>query len=124
MKISLCLLTITLLCVSVATAEETFFSALESKAEVEKEGGTVDGGVFKPGKFGNGFVSEQVGDVIHFPVEDRFVNLDEGSVELWITMGTGYQRCQGRTFRIHDLQTRHRRDISAVQHGWDRTDAD
>ena len=52
----LCFLTIMLLCVSVATAEETFFSALESQAEVEKEGGTVDGGSFEPGKFGNGFV--------------------------------------------------------------------
>ena len=62
----LCLLAITLLCVSVAMAEETFFSALESKAEVESEGGTVDGGSFKPGKFGNGFVSEAAGDVIHF----------------------------------------------------------
>ena len=79
-------LTILLLCGSVAMAEETFFSALESKAEVEKEGGTVDGGSFKPGKFGNGFVSEKVGDVIHFPVKDRFVNLDEGTVELWVTM--------------------------------------
>ena len=59
-------LTITLLCVSVATAEETFFSALESKAEVEKEGGTVDGGSFVPGKFGNGFVSEAASDVITF----------------------------------------------------------
>ena len=57
---TLCLLAITLLCVSAAIAEETFFSALESKAEVEKEGGTVDGGSFKPGKFGNGFVSEAV----------------------------------------------------------------
>ena len=91
---TLCLLTIMLLCVSVATAEETFFSALESKAEVEKEGGTVDGGSFEPGKFGNGFVSKAVGDVIHFPVEDRFVNLDEGTVELWVTMGLMPMRLQ------------------------------
>ena len=62
-------LTILLLCISVASAEETFFSALESKAEVEKEGGTVDGGSFEPGKFGNGFVSKEIGDVIHFPVK-------------------------------------------------------
>ncbi len=91
-------LTITLLCVSVATAEETFFSALESKAEVEKEGGTVDGGSFVPGKFGNGFVSEAAGDVIHFPVEDRFVNLDEGSVELWVTMGLDVKDVNGELF--------------------------
>ena len=91
-------LTITLLCVSVATAEETFFSALESKAEVEKEGGTVDGGSFVPGKFGNGFVSEAASDVIHFPVEDRFVNLDEGSVELWVTMGLDAKDINGELF--------------------------
>ena len=46
---TLCLLAITLLCVSVAMAEETFFSALESKAQVEKEGGTVDGGSLQAG---------------------------------------------------------------------------
>ena len=75
-----------------------FFSALESKAEVEKEGGTVDGGSFKPGKFGNGFVSEAVGDVIHFPVDDRFVNLDEGTVELWVTMGLDTSDIKGELF--------------------------
>ena len=94
----LCLLTITLLCVSAAMAEETFFSALESKAEVEKEGGTVGGGSFAPGKYGNGFVSEAIGDVIHFPVEDRFVNLDEGSVELWVTMGFDVNEVAGELF--------------------------
>ena len=43
---TMCVITITFLCLSVAVAEETFFSALESKAEVESEGGTVDGGSF------------------------------------------------------------------------------
>ncbi len=95
---TLCVITITLLCFSVATAKETFFSALESKAEVEKEGGTVDGGSFAPGKFGNGFVSEKAGDVIHFPVEDRFVNLDEGTVELWVTMGMDVSTVTGELF--------------------------
>ena len=84
---TLCILTIMLFCLSVASAKETFFSALESQAEVEKEGGTVVGGSFVPGKFGNGFVSEEQGDVIHFSVKDRFVNLEEGTVELWVTMG-------------------------------------
>ena len=93
-----CYLTMMLLCGSVAMAEETFFSALESKAEVEKEGGTIDGGSFKPGKFGNGFVSEKVGDVIHFPVKDRFVNLDEGTVELWVTMGLNSNEINGELF--------------------------
>ena len=95
---TLCYLTMMLLCGSVAMAEETFFSALESKAEVEKEDGTVDGGSFKPGKFGNGFVSEKVGDVIHFPVKDRFVNLDEGTVELWVTMGLNSNEINGELF--------------------------
>ncbi len=91
-------LTITLLCVSTAMAEETFFSALESKAEVEKEGATVDGGSFKPGKYGNGFVSEEVGDVIHFPVDGHLVNLDEGSVELWVTMGLDTAEIESELF--------------------------
>ncbi len=95
---TLCVITITLLCFSVAMAKETFFSALESKAEVEKEGGTVKGGSFLPGKFGNGFVSEEAGDVIHFPVEDRFVNLDEGTVELWVTMGMDVSTVTGELF--------------------------
>ena len=95
---TLCVITITLFCFSVAMAKETFFSALESKAEVEKEGGTVDGGSFVPGKFGNGFVSEEAGDVIHFPVEDRFVNLDEGTVELWVTMGMDANTVTGELF--------------------------
>ena len=95
---TLCVITITLLCFSTAIAKETFFSALESKAEVEKEGGTVAGGNFAPGKFGNGFVSEKAGDVIHFPVEDRFVNLDEGTVELWVTMGMDVSTVTGELF--------------------------
>ena len=95
---TLCVIIITLLCFSVATAKETFFSALESKAEVEKEGGTVAGGSFAPGKFGNGFVSEKAGDVIHFPVEDRFVNLEEGSVELWVTLGLDTSTITGELF--------------------------
>ena len=95
---TLCVIAITLLCLSVASAKETFFSALESKAEVEKEGGTVAGGNFVPGKFGNGFVSEKAGDVIHFPVEDRFVNLDEGTVELWVTMGMDTSTITGELF--------------------------
>ncbi|MCY4402840.1 MAG: hypothetical protein OXD54_09720 [Candidatus Poribacteria bacterium] len=93
-----CIITIMLLCCSVAIAKETFFSALESQAEVEKEGGTVDGGSFVPGKFGNGFVSENAGDVIHFPVEDRFVNLEEGTVELWVTMGMDIATVTGELF--------------------------
>lgn len=94
----LCIFTIMLLCCSYASAKETFFSALESQAEVEKEGATVDGGKFVPGKFGNGFVSEEVGDVIHFPVKDRFVNLEAGTVELWVTMGLDAAEITGELF--------------------------
>lgn len=95
---TLCLFTFLLLCASIAAAEETFFSALESRASVENEGGTVEGGSFEPGKFGNGFVSREMGDVIHFPVEDRFVNLDEGTVELWVTMGMDVNAVTGELF--------------------------
>lgn len=95
---TLCVVTITLLCISIAVAEQTFYSALESKAEVEKEGGTVDGGSFVPGKYGNGYISEEQGDVIHFPVEDRFVNLEEGTVELWVTMGFDTATITGELF--------------------------
>ena len=87
-----------LLCGSYASAKETFFSALESQAEVEKEGATVDGGKFVPGKFGNGFVSEEAGDVIHFPVKDRFMNLEAGTVELWVTMGLDAAEITGELF--------------------------
>lgn len=93
-----CIVTITLLFCSVGIAKETFFSALESQADVEKEGGTVDGGQFEPGKFGNGFVSKEVGDVIHFPVEDRFINLEKGTVELWVTMGMDISTVSGELF--------------------------
>lgn len=93
-----CIIAITLLFCSVGMAKETFFSALESQADVEKEGGTVDGGKFAPGKFGNGFVSKEVGDVIHFPVEDRFINLEKGTVELWVTMGMDISTVSGELF--------------------------
>lgn len=97
MKI-LCIIIITLLCCSSAMAKETFFSALESKADVESEGGTVDSGSFVPSKFGNGFISEEAGDVIHFPVEERFINLAEGTVELWVTMGMDISTVTGELF--------------------------
>lgn len=95
---TLCIISIMLLCYTLASAEETFFSALESQADVEKEGGIVDGGSFVPGKFGNGFISEQAGDVIHFPVEDRFTNLKAGTVELWVTMGLNAAEIKGELF--------------------------
>ena len=98
MRTSICILTILMICASSSFAGETFYSALESKESVEAEGGTVDGGKFDQGKFGNGFVSEEVGDVIHFPVENRFVNLEAGTVELWITMGLDAAEVAGELF--------------------------
>lgn len=94
----LCILIIILVWIPFISAEETFYSPLESKEAVEAEGGTVDGGKFVPGKFGNGFVSEKEGDVIHFHVEDRFINLDEGTVELWVKMGLNAADISGELF--------------------------
>jgi hypothetical protein len=87
-----------MICASPSFAKETFYSALEDKESVEKEGGTIDGGKFDQGKFGNGFISEKAGDVIHFPVENRFVNLEAGTVELWVTMGLDATEIAGELF--------------------------
>ena len=95
---TLCIIIFALVIVPFALAGETFYSALESQAAVEAEGGTVDGGRFVPGKYGNGFISENVGDVIHFPVEGRFTNLAEGTVELWVKMGLDASEISGETF--------------------------
>ena len=111
----LCLLTITLLCVSAAMAEETFFSALESKAEVEKRGpAPLVVEASPPVNMVTGLLAKQLAMSFTFHVEDRFVNLDEGSVELWVTMGFDVNRGCRRTFPVHDLQTRYRRNIFAV----------
>jgi hypothetical protein len=95
---TLCIFVITLVWIPFVSAKETFYSALESKESVEEEGGTIDGGEFAPAKFGNGFVSENVGDVIHFPVEDRFVSLEKGTVELWVKMGLDASTISGELF--------------------------
>ena len=84
---TLCVFIIALFCIPFAYAGETFYSALESKESVEAEGGEVIGGKFVPGKEGNGFMSELGPDVIHFPFEDRIVNLDAGTIEAWVTLG-------------------------------------
>lgn len=77
---------IALACIPFASAKETFYSALESKASVEAEGGTVVGGKFEPGKFGNGWIGEKESDKITFPTED-VLNLEAGTVELWVKVG-------------------------------------
>jgi hypothetical protein len=79
-------------------AEETFYTSLESQESVEAEGGTVDGGEFAEGAFGNGFKSMDPKDVITFPVEDRFTNLEEGTVELFVTMGIDASEISGELF--------------------------
>jgi len=79
-------------------AKETFYSALESKESVEKEGGTVMGGEFDTGKLGKGFKSVNPTDVITFPVEGRFTNLKEGTVELFLTLGIDAKDISGELF--------------------------
>lgn len=89
---------IALVWIPFVSAKETFYSALESKESVEAEGGTVQGGEFASGKFGNGFMSIEPTDVVTFPVEDRFTNLEEGTVELFFTLGVDAQEFSGELF--------------------------
>ena len=84
---TLCFIIIALFCIPFAYAGETFYTSLESKASVEAEGGEVIGGEFVPGYEGNGFMSVEGPDVIHFPFEGRLVNLDEGTIEAWVKLG-------------------------------------
>jgi len=98
---TLCILTIAtiaLVCIPFASAEETFYCSLDSADAVEEQDGVIDGGTFAPGQWGDGFVSEAVGDVIHFPVEDNFVNLEAGTVELWVKMGLNASSINGELF--------------------------
>jgi hypothetical protein len=94
----LALLILVFLLVQSISAKETFYTSLESQDSVEAEGGTVDGGEFAPGKFGNGFMSIDPKDVVTFPVEDRFTNLEEGTVELFFTLGVDAQEFSGELF--------------------------
>ena len=58
---------------------------MESKADVEKEGGQVLGTAkFIEAKWGKGFLAVERKDVVAFPVEDRFTKLEEGTVELFV----------------------------------------
>ena len=84
---TLCVFIIALVCIPFAYAGETFYSALESKASVEAEGGEVIGGEFVPGKEGNGFRSVEGPDVIHFPYGDKLGDFSEGTIEAWVKLG-------------------------------------
>ncbi len=58
---------------------------MESKADVEKEGGQVLGTAkFIEAKWGKGFLAAEGKDVVAIPVEDRFTKLEEGTVELFV----------------------------------------
>jgi len=94
----LCILIIALVWIPFVSAKETFYASLESQDVVEAEGGTVDGGVFAPGKVGNGFMSVEPTDVVTFPTEGRFTNLEEGTIELFVTMGLNASDISGELF--------------------------
>ena len=79
-------------------AKETFYTSLESQESVEAEGGTVNGGKFDKGALGNGFMSINPKDVVTFPVEDRFTNLEQGTVELFFTLGVDASKFSGELF--------------------------
>ena len=87
MKKVLCIFVIALVGIPFVSAKETFYCSLDSKEAVEEEGGTVKNGKFEPGKYGDGFYTEKEGDIITFPVEERFINLQQGTVEFWVKMG-------------------------------------
>ena len=93
---------IALVWIHFATADETFYSALESEELVEAEGGTVEGGEFAPAKFGNGYVSKITGDLISFPTEGRFTNPDAGTVEFWVKLGRDAFANMGYLFSVYD----------------------
>jgi concanavalin A-like lectin/glucanase superfamily protein len=93
------LLTIALLIIAqLAFAEQTFYTALEDADSVEAAGGTFHGGEFDSGALGNGFMSIAPTDVVTFPVEDRFTNLEEGTVELFLTLGVDASTFSGELF--------------------------
>lgn len=81
-----------------AFAEETFYTALEDADSVEAEGGTFHGGEFASGAMGNGFKSIAGTDVVTFPVEERFTNLEEGTVELFLTLEVDASTFSGELF--------------------------
>ncbi len=88
MKKILVLATALLMISQFAFAGETFYTALEDQDSVEDEGGTFISGEFAPGALGNGFMSVDATDTITFPVEDRFTNLEEGTIELFPDIGS------------------------------------
>ena len=66
--------------------EHSFFSSLASKEKVVEEGGgTVTGGDFYEGGWGQGFMSTKKGEVISFPI-GNLTNLKAGTVEMCVTL--------------------------------------
>ena len=98
MKKILLLATALLMVAQFASAEQTFYTALEDADSVEDEGGTFVSGEFAPGALGNGFMSVDPTDTLTFPVEDRFTNLEEGTIELFMTLGVDASTFAGELF--------------------------
>ena len=97
-KLLILALGISLVCISLSSAKETFYSALESEESVRKEGGIVNNGEFKPAKVGDGFLSEKDGDLISFPTAGRFTNLKAGTIEFWVKLGVDVPGVKRETF--------------------------
>ena len=72
------------------SAKVTFHADLESEASVEAGGGEVvgNGGQFVPGYIGNGYMSNEPEDVVHYPFEGAIEGYqNEGTLECWFTLG-------------------------------------
>lgn len=65
-------------------ASRTFYCSLDSEAAVVKEGGTVQGGQFKPGVKNNGWTGDK-NNFVYFPTEGNIDSLGEGAISLWLT---------------------------------------
>lgn len=93
MKNTLCSIFICALAVTpflAVSAAVTFHADLESEESVQAGGGSVvgNGGQFVPGYVGNGYMSVEAEDVVHYPFEGAIEGYqEEGTLECWLTLG-------------------------------------